>query len=94
MVDKVALAAYCQAYSRWKQAEEGLKGGLTYENTDAKGNTSRLAKPEVAISQKYMLIIKYYCNEFGLTPNSRGRMTVPGATDQDPLDKMLGTAKN
>lgn len=41
---------------------------------------------------KHLAFVKAFCTEFGLTPSSRGRMSIPGkAPEQDPLDKMLDT---
>ncbi|KAF1084849.1 Phage terminase, small subunit [Sporotomaculum syntrophicum] len=85
IVDGTALAAYCQAYSRWVAAEKVLTTeGMTYET-----ETGYIRqRPEVGIVQKYLNLIKLYCAEFGLTPSARSRMTLPGE-DKDDDDGIL-----
>lgn len=83
IVDRVAMAGYCQAYSRWRQAEEAIsEHGLTMTVITESGSVER-PRPEVAIAQKYLGIVKVFCAEFGLTPSSRGRMTLPEKEDDD-----------
>ncbi|MDD4986474.1 MAG: phage terminase small subunit P27 family [Dehalococcoidales bacterium] len=95
MVDRAALAGYCEAYARWVKAARELKDGFTYEYQDENLQTKRVKKPEVEIARDALNQVKAFCIEFGLTPSSRGKMSVPNmAPEQDPLDKMLGTAKN
>jgi P27 family predicted phage terminase small subunit len=95
MVDRAALAGYCEAYARWVKAAKELKYGFTYEYQDKNFVTKRVRKPEVDIARDALNQVKAFCIEFGLTPSSRGKMSVPNmASEQDPLDKMLGTAKN
>lgn len=80
-VDGAALAAYCQAYARWRAAEEAVSRlGATY--TTALG---RLApRPEVAMARQMMGQVRAFCAEFGLTPSARGRMSIPAVPDDDP----------
>lgn len=74
VVDTTALAAYCQSYSHWQQAERFLrKNGMTY--TTQTGYARQ--RPEVAISQKALAQVKMFCSEFGLTPSARARMELP-----------------
>lgn len=85
VVDGTALAGYCQAYARWREAEAALsEHGLTFA-TD-KGYVC--VRPEVAIAQRSLQLVKGFCAEFGLTPSSRGRMTLPEVDDggDDLLD--------
>lgn len=84
-IDRAALAAYCQAYARWRQAEEVLQcEGLTF--TTGKGYVG--SRPEIGIANKAMAIIKGFCGEFGLTPSSRGRMNLP-EPETDDLEQLL-----
>ncbi len=84
-IDRTALSAYCMAYSRWVQCEEIISAkGLTYMT-----KTGLQARPEITMQQKYLGIIRVFCAEFGLTPSSRSRMSVPTAavdTDSEGLD--------
>lgn len=75
LVDGTALAGYCESYARWRQAERALTehGNLTYE-TDTGYARER---PEVGIAQRYLGLVKQFAAEFGLTPSSRTRITVP-----------------
>lgn len=92
-VDRAALAAYCQAYARWRQAEEVLqREGLTF----ATESGYLMPRPEVKVAEKAMQIIRAFCIEFGLTPSARARMTVPEAKrEEDPFEEFLsrGQAK-
>lgn len=82
-VDMAALAGYCQAYSRWMQAETVL----TMEGFSVVAPSGYVQqRPEVAIAQKYLGIVKGFCAEFGLSPSSRARMTVPGSRDAEEED--------
>lgn len=90
VVDRAALAGYCQAYARWKQAEEAIREfGLTYEYTNKNGSTNVVARPEVAIARECLMLIKAFCAEFGLTPSSRSRLTVP-KNERDEFEDFLG----
>ncbi len=85
-VDGAALAAYCQAYSRWKQAEEVLsKHGLVFKTPN--GYIQQL--PQVAIAQKYARIMREFCHEFGLTPSSRSGMKLPSGGEEDEFEAFL-----
>ena len=82
VVDRAALASYCQAWGRYVAAEANVtKYGDVMK---AKHSDYVQTSPYVAIAQRYAQIVRGYCTEFGLTPSSRGRMTVgkldPGET--------------
>lgn len=87
VVDRAALAGYCQAYSRWRAAEERVRDGeLTF--TTQTGFVG--VRPEVAIAQKSLALVRAFCHEFGLTPSARARMTVPERPADGGLDALLG----
>jgi len=82
-VDRGVFAAYCQAYSRWRSAEEGIQeaaklkvGGM------AKALTCRTTKgtitkhPLVVISENAAAAMVKYATEFGLTPSARARLAI------------------
>ena len=78
VVDRAALAGYCQAWSRWRDAEMVLSAqGMTFETP----NGYVQQRPEVAIAQKSLQLVAKFCTEFGLTPSARSRLTVPGGDD-------------
>lgn len=79
-LDQMALAAYCQSYSDWRAAVEFLEeNGNTFET----GNGYRVSRPEVAIARRAQKNMADWGVEFGMTPNSRGRMVVPGTNEAD-----------
>jgi len=91
-VDTTAFAGYCQAYARWKEAEEFLSKHGTIFKTPS-GYIQQV--PQVSIAQTYLKIMKDFCSEFGLTPAARSRISVStteGASE-DPMDKILRVVK-
>ena len=89
VVDRVALAGYCQAYSRWRRAEETLQSGFTYEFTDKDFKTKRTTKPEVAIARDALNQVKAFLVEFGMTPSSRTRIIAEPPKVKDPMEELL-----
>ena len=72
-LDRAALAAYCQAYGRWVEAEQKLKetpallkmpSGYVQQN------------PWLTIAGKQLELMHKYLSEFGLSPVSRSRVSV------------------
>jgi len=94
-IDKAAFAGYCQAYAKWKKAEEFIKKfGFTYKipKKDKEGNVVSIfiaAFPEVSIARASLEQVRQFCSEFGLTPSSRGRMSLPDDSEEDPLEVLL-----
>ena len=94
-LDRAVFAGYCQNYGKWVEAEKFLKEkGTTYAypRKDKDGNTISLyiaPYPQVAIARQCMELIIKLCAEFGMTPSSRGRMSLPGEDTEDPLEKLL-----
>lgn len=90
VVDMAALAAYCDAYSTWRQATRALqKHGLT--ETSARSRMAR-ARPEVAIRTQALATLRAFCTEFGMTPSARSRMQVGGRdAGDDALDRLLSS---
>lgn len=85
VVDGTALAAYCQAYRRWLQAERKInREGMVLK---AKSRYSQ-AHPAMAIAQKSLQLMKAFASEFGLTPASRTRISV--SQKPEPNDPMEG----
>ena len=70
--DRAALAAYCQAWGRWVEAEERLR-----ETPPLVKTPSRL-RPAVArgstIANKQLELMGRYMVELGLTPAARSRV--------------------
>ena len=85
-VDRAALAAYCQNYARWVKAEEFLSANDWTFTTD---NGYIQQRPEIGIAHKAMALMKAFCQEFGLTPASRTRISVPEPPKGDPFEEWL-----
>lgn len=74
-VDRAALAAYCQCWSRWVYAETklaNLEGDWTF-TTDT-GYES--VTPWLSIANKAMAEMRAFITEFGLSPAARTRIQV------------------
>lgn len=87
-VDATAFAGYCQAYARWKEAEEFLSKHGTIFKTPS-GYIQQV--PQVSIAQTYLKIMKDFCSEFGLTPAARSRICIGAGENKndDPMEKLL-----
>ena len=85
--DITMLAAYCQAYGRFVEAEKLIRANGYTTLTD-KGNV--IQRPEVGIANKAMEEMLKFGREFGLTPSSRTQLHVenPDAAE-DPFMTLL-----
>ena len=80
-VDRAALAAYCQAWARWMQAELLVqKIGLVVKTT----NGNIIPSPAVGIANVAMRDMIKALREFGMTPSSRARLIVAGDEEREP----------
>ncbi|MEM8595015.1 MAG: phage terminase small subunit P27 family [Pseudomonadota bacterium] len=70
-VDRAGLAAYCQAYGRWVEAEEKLKETPALVKTPS-GYVQQ--SPWLSVSNKQLELMGRYMSEFGMTPASRSRV--------------------
>ena len=87
MVDLTAFAGYCQAYARWKEAEEFISRHGTIVKTPS-GYWQQV--PQVSIAQTYLKIMHKFCEQFGLTPSARSRIIAEKASENDdPMELML-----
>lgn len=87
-VDMAAFAGYCQAYARWKEAEEFITKHGTIVKTPS-GYWQQV--PQVSIAQTYLKIMNKFCEQFGLTPSARSRIIADsGQNDStDPMELIL-----
>lgn len=95
-VDIGPLAAYCQSYGRWMQAERAiakmaekdqLTGGLMIKTT----NGNAIQNPLVGTAHKAASDMVRYASEFGLTPAARARLSVgPVNAPKSKFDGLLG----
>ncbi len=77
ILDRAAFSCYCQSYAHWLECQQVLeKEGQMY--VTAQGRVKE--RPEVDMAHKYLAATRAFAVEFGLTPNSRSRFSLP-----DPL---------
>ena len=88
-MDMAAFAGYCQAYARWKEAEEFLTQHGSMVRTP---NGYLQQVPQVSIAQTNMKIMLKFCEQFGLTPSSRSRIVAgaDGTGTEDEMEQLLG----
>lgn len=79
-IDMAAFAGYCQAYARWKEAEECITQHGTIVKTPS-GYWQQV--PQVSIAQTYLKIMNRFCEQFGLTPSARSRITSETGEDKE-----------
>lgn len=89
-VDITAFAGYCQAYARWKEAEEFISQHGSIFQTPS-GYVQQV--PQVSIAQQNLKIMQSFCSEFGLTPATRSRIIANAGMDDgisdDPMEALL-----
>lgn len=88
-IDRAALAAYCQAYGRWVQAEQALarmaeRDELTRALMIKTSNGNAIQNPLVGTANKAMAEMVKYAIEFGMTPSARSRVTATGEQEERP----------
>lgn len=88
-MDMTAFAGYCQAYARWKEAEEFLSKHGSIIKTP---NGYLQQVPQVSISQTNLKIMLKFCEQFGLTPSARTRLASigEGGGTGDEMEDLLG----
>jgi P27 family predicted phage terminase small subunit len=69
--DRAALAAYCQAYGRWVEAEEKLKETPILFRTPS-GYVQQ--SPWLGIANKQLELMGRFMTELGMTPAARSRV--------------------
>jgi P27 family predicted phage terminase small subunit len=84
-VDRAALAAYCQSWGRWVEAEEKLRETPLLLKTPS-GYVQQ--SPWLSVANKQLEIMGRYMAELGITPASRSRVAVLQATDADKITRI------
>ena len=85
LADRAALAAYCQAYARWVEAEERLTETPTLLKTP---NGHVQQSPWLSVANKQLELMGRYMSELGLTPSARRRIDMPLGAETEPVDKI------
>ena len=89
MADLMAFAGYCQAYARWREAEEFISQHGSIFKTPS-GYVQQV--PQVSIAQQNLKIMQSFCSDFGLTPATRSRIIAAGGDSEnaeDPMEALL-----
>ncbi len=87
-IDMASLAAYCQSFGRWSEAETELaENGLTIKTTN--GNV--IQNPLVGIANQAMEHMRKHLIEFGMTPSSRAKVSVKDSGKKKDAWKEFGT---
>jgi P27 family predicted phage terminase small subunit len=73
-LDRAALAAYCEAYALWIEAITAVRKHGTMVKSPS---GYPMQSPYVAIANKQAEIMMRIASEFGFTPASRSRISVP-----------------
>ena len=88
-VDMAAFAGYCQAYARWKEAEEFI----TKHGSILKTGSGYIQQiPQVSIAQQNLKQMRNFCAELGLTPSARSRLNIKvdgRAIEGDQMEALL-----
>lgn len=86
-IDRAQLAAYCQSYARWYEAEMVIKrDGMIM--TTATGYQQQM--PAVGIARQAMADMRAFASEFGLSPAARTRISVkPAEGAKDATEDFL-----
>jgi len=88
ILDRAAFAAYCTAYARWRAAEAIIaKEGAV---VPGRGGVPK-KHPAVTIAKQSMELLRRFGEEFGLSPQSRGRLNIspPDQDDEDDFEGLL-----
>jgi P27 family predicted phage terminase small subunit len=73
-LDRAALAAYCGAYAMWAEATEAIQ---KYGSMVKSPSGYPVQSPYVSIANRQTEIMMRIASEFGFTPASRSRISVP-----------------
>jgi P27 family predicted phage terminase small subunit len=94
-LDRTSLAAYCQAYGRWKQAEAALaelarRDQLSHGLMIKTSNGNLIQNPLVGTANKAMAEMMKYAVEFGMTPSARSRIETSAPFNGGKFAGLLG----
>ena len=73
-LDRAALAAYCGAYALWAEATEAIQ---KYGTMVKAPSGFPMQSPYIAIANRQAEIMMRIASEFGFTPASRSRISMP-----------------
>lgn len=85
LADRAALAAYCQAYARWAEAELRLAETPALLKTPS-GYVQQ--SPWLSVANKQMELMGRFMSELGLTPVARQRLDLTSLPMGEPISKI------
>lgn len=85
LADRAALAAYCQAYARWAEAETKLAETPALLKTPS-GYVQQ--SPWLSVANKQMELMGRFMAELGLTPVSRQRLDITLTPGVEPISRI------
>jgi P27 family predicted phage terminase small subunit len=85
-VDRALIAAYCQCWARYVEAQKDIaENGSTF--TTDKGYEG--PRPSVGIATKTLEKLSMLSAKFGFTPSDRSRLRAPEVERKDPFEEFL-----
>jgi P27 family predicted phage terminase small subunit len=96
-MDRGVLAAYCQAYGRWAQAERALarmadKDEMNRALMVKTTNGNAVQNPLVGIANKAKADMVRYALEFGMSPSSRSKVNAnPDDSEEDQYKEFFSS---
>jgi P27 family predicted phage terminase small subunit len=88
-VDRAALAAYCESWARWREAERKIAETNLVIKTKS-GNV--IENPYYSISKRERELMHKFLIEFGMTPSSRSKLSVHAREADDPFEQWMRNA--
>ncbi len=86
-IDINALATYCDAYSDYIECTKIIKEeGLMVEYTNKAAETNRVPHPLLTKKKQLHEQMKTLAVEFGLTPSSRAKISMPKEEPKEPSE--------
>jgi P27 family predicted phage terminase small subunit len=87
-LDRAALAAYCGSYALWAEAMEAIqKYGAMVKSPSG----YPMQSPYIAIANRQAEIMMRIASEFGFTPASRSRISLPSNSEPTLFDVLEDT---
>jgi P27 family predicted phage terminase small subunit len=84
--DEKAFALYCEIYAQWRRCcEEHREEGYALTVINAKGHIAM--NPLIKVFEKCNTQMLAFLTQFGLTPASRGKVTVFNKDNKDPFEE-------
>jgi len=85
-IDRAIFIGYCQNYAIYVETEKYLQENRRVIKTK---NGAIKSRPEVYIAKNALNFVKAFAVEFGLTPSSRGRISLPSELIDDEFEALL-----